>query len=56
MVECIVEQKEAIFLDLQNLSNYIHITLRKWKLIKGYVEILKPQKNLANNIYQHFQW
>jgi hypothetical protein len=42
MLERIIEQREAIVLDLQNLSKDIDITLREWKLINRYVEILKP--------------
>lgn len=42
MLERIIEQKEAIVLDLQNWVKNIDITVGEWKLINGYVEILKP--------------
>ncbi|XP_025198498.1 zinc finger BED domain-containing protein 4-like [Melanaphis sacchari] len=42
MLERIIEQKEAIVLDLQNWVKDIDITVGEWKLINGYVEILKP--------------
>jgi len=42
MLERIIEQKEAIVLDLQNWVKDIDITVGEWKLINGYVEILEP--------------
>lgn len=40
MLERILEQKSAITLDLQNVKR--KLVPRDWKLIEGYVEVLKP--------------
>ena len=41
MLERILEQKSAITLDLQNIKKNGFVP-RDWKLIEGYVEVLKP--------------
>jgi len=41
MLERILEQRSAITLDLQNIKKNCFMP-RDWKLIEGYVEVLKP--------------
>jgi len=54
MLERIIEQKEAIILDLQNWSKCIDISAGEWKLIIGYMEILKPVLEATKEFSQEY--